>query len=198
LEIVAAVAIGLNPYVGAFVFASLAGFTDHVVANDGFAGLRGTAGLLALLFGLAAPLDLVLGKFVRFAPAVRRAGQILAPAAAALAVAYVARPDWPLAASAAGAAVVAWLVSTMVTSAAARASRSPAWVGMGHIPVLMAAATAAACIVPLGVAKPAIGIGCAAMAVVALLWTTLGQLRSTAPQQRTAVSRRLAPAADNA
>ena len=45
----------------------------------------------------------------------------------------------------------------MLTATAARASRSPQWVGLGHVPVLMCAATAAVCIVPLGVAKPGIG-----------------------------------------
>jgi hypothetical protein len=77
----------------------------------------------------------------------------------------------------------------MLTATAARASRSAAWVGLGHIPLLMSAATAAACIVPLGVAKPGIGLGLALIALGALVWSTVrGQRVALATRRQ---SRRL-------
>jgi hypothetical protein len=178
LEIVAAVAIGLNPFVGTFVLAVLAAFTDHVPQSDLLAALPGIVpAMLALAFGILAPFDFVLGKFVRFAPALRRAAHFVAPASGALLAAAVARPEWPLVFVAAMGAVVSWLVATMVTSAAARASRSPAWVGLGHIPVLMACATGAACMIPLGLAKPGIGLSLAGVALLALGWSTVAAWR---------------------
>ena len=86
MEIVAAVAIGLNPYIGAFILAALAAFTGRVPETD---VLTATPNLvligLAALAGLVAPVDFVLGKFVRFAPRLRRASQAVAPVAGGLA-----------------------------------------------------------------------------------------------------------------
>jgi hypothetical protein len=195
LELIAAVAIGLNPYAGAFVVAALSAFSGRVPLGD--FGTQVPAGLVAvaaILLGLAIPVDFVLGKFVRFAPSVRRASQFVAPVAGAFFTASVSRSDLPLPLVATGAAVISWSVAAMLTSLAARASRSAAWVGLGHIPVLMAAATAAACIVPLGVAKPAIGLGIAFIACAALLWSTVtSQQTALAPRR---VARRLAASLD--
>jgi hypothetical protein len=180
LELVAAVAIGLNPYIGLFVIASLTAFTGHVPQS---ALLSATpvwlVAAVAGLAGLAAPLDFVLGKFVRFAPAARRISQLSAPAAGAFAAASVTQSDVPPALVAVVGAVVAWSTASMLTSVAARASRSAAWVGLGHIPVLMAAATSAACIVPLGLAKPVIGYVLSAIAVSILGAYTLSSARGT-------------------
>jgi len=74
-------------------------------------------------------------------------------------------------------AVVAWSVAAMLTAIAARASRSAAWIGLGHIPVLMAAATAAACIIPLALAKPGIGYALSGTAFLTLATYTLSGLR---------------------
>ena len=57
----------------------------------------------------------------------------------------------------------------MITTLAARGSRSRAWVGLGHVPVLMAAATAAACIVPLALANAVAGLMLALGALSLLL-----------------------------
>ncbi len=174
MELIAATAIGLNPYIGMFVLAALAAFTDRVPQST---LLQGAPGLLvaaaAALYGLAAPIDFVFGKFVRYAPLVRRSSQLVAPFTGALAAVTVSESDLPLALVAVGGAVVAWSMAAMLTSVAARASRSAAWIGLGHIPVLMAAATAAACIVPLGLAKPVIGYVLSAIAVAMLTGTTL-------------------------
>jgi hypothetical protein len=198
VEFVAAVAVGLNPYIGTFVLTALAAFTDHVPAG---AFMQMTPPLLlsavAALTALAAPFDFIFGKFVRFAPLVRKCSQSLAPVAGAMAAATVTESSLPLPLVAVGGAVLSWTVAAMLTALAARASRSAAWVGLGHIPVLMAAATAAACIVPLGLAKPAIGYVLSALALalvggVTLLGQRAGQ-RSAAPAQ--AVTRRAAGAA---
>ena len=184
MELIAAVAIGLNPYIGLFVLAALAAFTTHVPEG---ALMEVTSipmlGAVALISGLAAPFDFVFGKFVRFAPLVRRASQLLAPFAGALAAVTVTESQLPLAVVATGGAVIAWSVAAMLTSVAARASRSAAWVGMGHISVLMAAATSAACIVPLGLAKPVIGYALSGIAFMTLATVTIGALRATATVQ---------------
>ena len=192
MELIAAVAIGLNPYIGMFVLASLAAFTTHV---PGGAMMEITSipmlGAVALLFGLAAPFDFVFGKFVRFAPVVRRLSQLLAPFSGALAAVTLTESGLPLAVVAAGGAVLSWSVAAMLTSAAARASRSAAWVGMGHIPVLMSAATAAACIIPLALAKPGIGYALSGIAFLTLSTVSLQALRASvvsAPATRRAAA----------
>ncbi|HEV2122677.1 MAG TPA: hypothetical protein VGW38_07880, partial [Chloroflexota bacterium] len=155
MEVIASVAIGLNPYIGAFVLAALAALSDKVPQSPILAATPFPVLIvLAALYGFAAPFDFVFGKIVRFAPLVRRSSQFVAPATAALAATAVADSHLPTAVIAIGAAVLAWLVAVTLTSVAARASRSTMWVGLGHIPVLMAAATAAACILPLGLVKP--------------------------------------------
>ena len=187
MEVIAAVAIGLNPYAGAFVVAALSAFSGRVPLGDfGTLVPSSVVALAAILLGLAMPVDFVLGKFVRFAPSVRRVSQFVAPVAGAFFSASVSQSDLPLPLVATGAAVVSWCVASMLTSAAARASRSAAWVGLGHIPVLMAAATAAACIVPLGVAKPGIGLGLALIASSALLWSAVAGQRTALATRREA------------
>lgn len=169
-----AVAIGLNPFVGTFMLTTLAAFTRHVPEGAAGAFLPGDVwSALAALTGMLIPVDVVLAKFVRFAPAVRRLSQACAAAGGALAATIVTQSELPLPVIAAGCALLAWLVAAMTTRAAARASRAAAWVGLGHIPVLMSAATAAACIVPLTVAKPVIGGGLAGGALIVLMWATL-------------------------
>ena len=189
MELIAAVAIGLNPYIGTFVLAALAAFTTHVPQG---AMMELTSipmlGAVAALYGLAAPIDFVFGKFVRFAPLVRRTSQLVAPFSGALAAVSVTDSGLPLAAVAVFGAVTAWAVAAMLTSIAARASRSAAWIGLGHIPVLMSAATAAACIVPLALAKPAIGYVLSGIALALLGGSSLAGLRAgrIAPATRTA------------
>ena len=61
----------------------------------------------------------------------------------------------------------------MVGAAAKRASRAPAWGGLGHIPVLLTATTAAAVMVPVTVAKLPFGYGLATVALAVLAFTTL-------------------------
>jgi len=128
---------------------------------------------VALLYGLAAAVDLVVGKLPRFAARARRISRIVAPATGAAFAAGLAAPDVPLPLLATGAALLAWLVDAMVGTAAARASRSPAWAGLGHIPVLLAATTTAAVMVPLAVAKLPLGYGVAVVALAALAFTIL-------------------------
>ncbi len=173
MEFIAAVAVGLNPYVGTFVLAGLLAFTTRVPQSELADVVPGALLALATVAaGIAMPIDFVLGKFVRFAPQVRRLSQSLAPLAGALLATLVAQSDLPRAAIAAGAAFISWAVAAMVTDTAARGSRSHAWVGLGHIPVLMSAATAAACMIPLGVAKLGIGLSLALLALATLLWST--------------------------
>jgi hypothetical protein len=170
LEFIAAVAIGLNPYIGALVLASLAAFTPR---GPETAVLAATPPSLligfAALAGLAAPVDFVLGKFVRFAPRVRRVSQFVAPIAGGLASAAVSQSELPLPLVFAAGAAISWSVAASVSALAARGSRSRAWVGLGHVPVLMAAATAAACIVPLGLANSVVGMILALTALGTLL-----------------------------
>jgi hypothetical protein len=131
------------------------------------------------------PIDFVLAKFIRFAPSVRRMSQFVAPVASAFFTASVSRSGLPLPLVAAGAAVLSWAIAAMLTSVAARASRSPAWIGLGHIPVFMSAATAASCIVPLGVAKPGLGLGVALVALGVLVWSAVsGQRAAQAARQQ--------------
>jgi hypothetical protein len=195
LELIAAVAIGLNPYIGMFILAALAAFTTHVPQGALMeAASIPMLGAVAILFGLAAPFDFVFGKFVRFAPAVRRTSQLVAPFAGALAAVSVTETGLPLPAVAALGAVTAWGVAALLTAAAARASRSAAWIGLGHIPVLMAAATAAACIVPLGLAKPVLGYVLCAGALFMLGNSALAGLRApvATPARRPVRARALA------
>jgi hypothetical protein len=190
MEILAAVAIGLNPFAATFVLAALAAFTARVPRGALLEAVPAEAlGAIAIVAGLAMPLDFVLAKFVGAAPHVRRVSQFAAPVSGALFAAGLTRSDVPLPLVVAGTAVLAWLVAAMVTAAAARASRSPAWVGLGHIPVLMAAATAAACIVPLGLARTPLGLGLAAVSVTALSWSTLAGWRPARRAARPAAPR---------
>ncbi|HEU5317329.1 MAG TPA: hypothetical protein VFX49_14560 [Chloroflexota bacterium] len=199
MELIAAVAIGLNPYIGMFVLAALAAFTTHV--PDG-ALMEMTSipmlGAVAVLFGLAAPFDFVFGKFVRFAPVVRRLSQLVAPFAGALAAVTLTDSNLPLPVVATIGAALSWSVAAMLTSIAARASRSAAWVGMGHIPVLMAAATSAACIVPLALAKPGIGYALSGVAFLTLVSYTLAGLRKPVATTLARPARRSAPVAAQA
>lgn len=169
MEIVVAVAVGLNPYVGALVLAALAAFTSRAPET---AVLAATPPALlmavAALAGLASPVDFIFGKFVRFAPRLRRASQTVAPLAGGLGAALVSQSELPLPLVVAGGAATSWCVSAMITALAARGSRSPAWVGLGHVPILMAAATAAACILPLALANAAVGLGLALSALATL------------------------------
>ena len=180
MELIAAVAIGLNPYIGMFVLAALAAFTTRVPQGPLMeASSIPMLGAVAILYGLAAPFDFVFGKFVRFAPVARRVSQLVAPFSGALAAVALTDSGLPLPVVATVGAILAWTVSAMLTSIAARASRSAAWVGMGHIPVLMAAATAAACVVPLALAKPGIGYAVSGVAFLTLATFTLSHLRKS-------------------
>jgi len=186
MELVATVAIGLNPYVGTFILAALAAFTRHVPGSGLFDAVpREMLIFIALVAGLAAPFDLVLSKFVRFAPRVRRVAQIAAPAVAAVSAPALSQSDWPPVALAAAGALIAWSIAAMLTAAAARASRSLAWVGLGHVPALMAAATTAACIIPLGLARLGLGLVPAALAVATLVGVTVAGRRAAQPAPRT-------------
>ncbi|MBI3974117.1 MAG: hypothetical protein HY332_22795 [Chloroflexi bacterium] len=185
MEFIAAVAIGLNPYAGVLLLAALGAFTTHVPQGELSAIFSGpTMASVAVAFGLALPVDIALGKFVRFAPTVRRVSQFVAPAAAALAAVSVTESDLPSGLVAVASAATAWAVAAMLTGVAARASRSAAWIGLGHIPVLMAAATASACIVPLGLASRGIGYSLAAIAVVTLAWATASAMRHSSIARR--------------
>jgi len=177
MEVVAAVAVGLNPYVAAGMLAVLAAHTTHV-PNGPLLGVvpAGALAAVAVFFGLAAAVDLVVGKLLRFAAAARRISRVVAPAAGAVFAAGLAAPDLPLPLVVAGAASTAWLVDVMVGTAAERASRSPAWAGMGHIPVLMAATTVAAVMVPIALVKLPVGYGLATAAIAVLSLTTVGGL----------------------
>jgi hypothetical protein len=187
VELLAAIAIGLNPYAGVFVLASLATFTDHVALSPVMAGVPTTlVGLVAVLAGAALPLDLVLSKFVRFAPGLRRTGQLISPLAAGLGAAAVQQSELPVPLVAAGGAIVAWAIMATVTLVASRYSRDPAWIGLGHIPVLMCTATGAACIIPLGLAEPALGFSVAGFALFML---ACSMLTSAQPEQRRASAR---------
>jgi hypothetical protein len=174
MELVTSVAIGLNPFVGLFTVSGLAAFSDRW-ASDGPLWLLM---VLALLAGAVVPVHLAIAYVPRFAPRVRRIVQSVAPVAGAVGVSQAIETNLPplLAAliGAAGAFAVAWLVTTV----ARRASRSPAWVGLGHIPVLMAVTTLSACLVPLSVAVPAAAATVAALAVSTLLWASRSELRA--------------------
>jgi hypothetical protein len=174
LEFIAAVAIGLNPYIGALVLAALVAFTPRGPETAVLAATP-QALLIALtaLAGLAAPVDFVLGKFVRFAPRARRVSQFVAPVAGGLAAAAVSQSDLPLPLVFVGGAVVSWSVAAMISALAARGSRSRAWVGLGHVPVLMAAATAAASIIPLALANTVVGTILALSALGTLVLASL-------------------------
>jgi hypothetical protein len=174
LEFIAAVAIGLNPYIGALVLAALVAFTPRGPETAVLAATpQGLLIALTALAGLAAPVDFVLGKFVRFAPRVRRVSQFVAPVAGGLAAAAVSQSELPLPLVFVGGALVSWSVAAMISALAARGSRSRAWVGLGHVPVLMAAATAAASIIPLALANTVVGTILALSALGTLVLASL-------------------------
>ncbi len=169
MELLVAIAIGFNPYAGAFVLASLAAFTGRIQMSDiGVLVPGGVWTLAAVLYGGAMPADFVMGKFVRWAPRMRQLGHLISPFTAGVAAAAVQQSALPTPLVAAGAALIAWVISTAVTASAARLSRSPEWVGLGHIPVLMSTAVAGACIIPLGVALTGLGAGFAFFALLML------------------------------
>ena len=181
MEFIAAVAIGLNPYIGALILTALVAFTPRGPETAVLAATP-QALLVALtaLAGLAAPVDFVLGKFVRFAPRVRRVSQLVAPVAGGAAAAAVSQSELPLALVFAAGAAVSWSVAAMLSALAARGSRSRAWVGLGHVPVLMAAATAAASIIPLALANTVVGTILALCALGTLLLVSLAPALSGA------------------
>lgn len=169
MELLVAVAIGFNPYAGAFVLAALAAFTPRVPLSDtGLVLPGGLWALAAVLYGVAMPVDFVLGKFVRLAPRMRLIGHVVAPLTAGLAAAGVQQSPLPTPLVAAGGALIAWVIAIAVTSTAERMSRSPEWVGLGHVPVLMSTAVAAACIIPLGVVLQGLGLGVMGFALLML------------------------------
>jgi hypothetical protein len=187
VELLVAVAVGLNPYAGAVVLAALAAFTSGVPLSETGAVVPGAMWVLAaVLYGAAMPVDFVLSKFARLAPRLRSVSHILAPLTAGLAATTVQQSALPTPLVAAGAALIAWGLNITVTANAARVSRSPEYSGLGHIPVLMSAAVGGACIVPLGLALPGLGYGAAAVALLLLGLAELGgrsgqPVRSVAP-----------------
>jgi hypothetical protein len=193
-----AVAVGLNPYAAGVVLAALAAVTGRVPLSETGAAVPGAVwGLAALAFGAALPLDFVLSKFVKYAPRLRTLSHIAAPLTAALSAVSVQQSDLPVPLVAAGAALVAWGVNATVTASAARTSRAAEWVGLGHIPVLMAAAVGAVCILPLALVLPGLGWGVAGYALLTLGLTELdGRLPRSAASRRRAAARahRAAPA----
>src|SRR4051812_40203324 len=98
MELVIAVAIGLNPYIATLFPAALVVFTGRL-PEAGWLGSVPDAVWYAtiVLFGLALPIDLMCCKFARIAPYTRRASEFVAPAAAAIFVAVVTRSELPLA-----------------------------------------------------------------------------------------------------
>jgi hypothetical protein len=167
--IIPTIAVGLNPYVGLLLLAGI-GITGHAVPGAGGIAdlpIEVVAGLSAVS-ALALSVDLVLGNLIQFAPRVRSMSHLMALAAGGMVGALSASPEMGPAVSALVGAGGAWLVSWMVTCDAARASRSRAWVGLGHVPVLMVVSTLSAILVPLAVALPAI-TSVLAMASVAAL-----------------------------
>lgn len=194
MELVAAVAIGLNPFVSTLFLAALLAFTHRLPGTAVLAAVPDAARYATVvLFALAMPIELLLSKFPRFAPATRRVTHVVAPVSAALFAAGVTHADIPLPLVAAGSAALAWGVSVAVTAIAVRASRAANWVGLGHTAVLMVTATAAACLLPFGIVKAPVGGVLAALALVALAWAVFAG--RAAPQQTAAPRRRVHHAA---
>jgi hypothetical protein len=194
VELLVAVAVGLNPYAGAVVLAALAAFTAGVPLSETGALVPGAVwALAAVCYGAAMPVDFVLSKFTHLAPRLRGVSHILAPLTAGLAATAVQQSALPTPLVAAGAALLAWVLNTTVTANAARVSRSPEYAGLGHIPVLMSAAVGGACIVPLGLALPGLGYGAAAVALMLLGLAELGG-RTAQPLHAGGPARSVAPA----
>ena len=197
MELLVAIAVGLNPYAAGVVLAALAAFTGRVPLSETGAAVPGAVwALAALTFGAALPLDFVLSKFVKYAPRLRTASHVAAPLTAALSAVAVQQSDLPVPLVAAGAALVAWLVNAGITASAARSSRSAEWIGLGHIPVLMAATVGAVCVLPLALVLPGLGWAVAGYALFTLGLTELdGRLpRSEASRRRLAARARRAAA----
>ena len=191
MELLVAIAVGLNPYAAGVVLAALAAFTGRVPLSETGAAVPGAVwALAALTFGAALPLDFVLSKFVKHAPRLRTASHVAAPLTAALSAVAVQQSDLPVPLVAAGAALVAWLVNAGITASAARSSRSAEWIGLGHIPVLMAATVGAVCVLPLALVLPGLGWAVAGYALFTLGLTELdGRLpRSEASRRRGAAA----------
>ena len=174
MELVASVAIGLNPFVGVFAASGLAAFSGRWTAS----GPLWLLTALAMTAGAAVPVHLAFAYLPRYTARVRRIVQLVAPVAGAVGVAHATETDLPtlLAAlvGAVGASAVAWLVTT----AARRASRLPAWVGLGHVPVLMSVTMLSACLVPLAVALPEAAAVASGLAVSALTWASRADIRA--------------------
>jgi hypothetical protein len=191
VELLVAFAAGLNPYAAGVVLAALAAFTGRVPLSETGTTVPGALWALAAVgYGEAMPIDFVLGKFVRHAPRLRAVSHVVAPLTGALSAVAVQQSDLPVPLVAIGGALVAWALNVAVTAHAARASRSPEWSGLGHIPVLMSAAVGAACMVPLGLALPGVGYGIAGLSLMMLGLAELDR-RSPRPESaRRGVARR--------
>jgi hypothetical protein len=180
VELLVAIAAGLNPYAAGVVLAALAAFTGRVPLSETGTMVPGALwALAAVAYGAAMPIDFVLGKFIRHAPRLRAVSHVVAPLTGALGAVAVQQSALPVPLVAIGGALIAWGLNVAVTANAARASRSPEWSGLGHIPVLMSAVVGAACIVPLGLALPGAGYGVAGLA---LLMLGLAELDGRSPR----------------
>jgi hypothetical protein len=183
--IIPIIAVGLNPYVGLLLLAGI-GITGHAVPGaSGVADLPlGVVAALSVVCALALSVDLVLGNLIQFAPRVRSASQLMALAGGGMVGALSASSELGVPLGGVLGAMTAWLVSWMVTCDAARASHSPAWVGLGHVPVLMTASTLSAILVPLAVALPiatsVLAATCVGVLSVAAFPTVRGSMRDIA------------------
>ena len=156
MELLVAVAVGLNPYAGAVVLAALAAFTSGVPLSE--TGLRPGRGVGARrpLYGAAMPVDFVLSKFVRLAPRLRTVSHVLAPLTAGLEAITVQQSALPAPLVTAGRRWSPGCSTPPSPPTRRGSSRSPEYPA-GHIPVLIAAAVGGVCVLPLGLVLPGLG-----------------------------------------
>ena len=198
-----AVAAGLNPYVTLFLIAALALWTPRLDPSLPGMGPVPSPWLLTAVIGsgVALLLDLVFGKLAKrverrqqrtkdiaipgwISPAglARRVGALVAPLVGGMLAVSLAAPEMPVLLAWGSGAVLAGATGVMLTIIADRARRSPAWVGMGHIPVLIAATTGGAIIIPLATVVPWLGLSIALVGVGVLVAGVLAGRRKTAPR----------------
>ena len=191
-----AIAAGLNPYAALLLVAALATWTPRLSLVLPWVGVPPVAVMYAIVIvaGLALPLDLVFGKLTRLpasqgtlrrlwlSPATlsRCVGLLVAPITGTVLAMGLVGPQGSFVTVALSGGSLATATWAMLTISMNRAQRSSAWAGLGHIPILIAATTAACIIIPLAVVQAFIGLAVGLLVVVGLLAASVLAGRGTA------------------
>lgn len=200
MALLAAVAAGLNPYATLFLVAALATYLGFSLPGLGTPSPPVLIAVVAVA-GLALPLDLVLGKLIRrrrrnpgpagsrrppLVTLVRRVDVLVGALTGALVAVGLSGPAVPPLLAGVVGTGLALLTGALLAICAERMRRSPAWRGLGHIPVLIAATTTAVLVIPLALIALGLGVALALLALGLLGAGALGRrhlpLRTPPPE----------------